>query len=264
MVLGSPRQLVVVRMTATHRQPDTATQSALFGDDKPVPTPRSADPRDASQDPELIATVVKTATDPGYLLVEKSGRVFRIDPATPGVVTDAAARHEQDAVHQLVDSGHLTIGGTHHIHHRGHEGPARSVLVPKNTRDMVTRWDSLHPIPAQDRRAQPAPSKARRKQGRAEDKPISGRIVVDVVRPGRGLLTCAEFNGQIIRDQGRYVVETEGGHIVGRTCSSYRTAAQALARHHGYQPGPIEIDRSEERDGNTPPPRSARDRQLGR
>lgn len=264
MVLAGPRLLVVGPMTArtrTVRQPaEVGQQDALFGDAAAAPT-RNDRGRVAVQDPELVADVVRTADGPGFLLIERSQRVVKGDPAKPGVV-DSAGRHEQDAVLQLLDSGHLRTGGTHHVHHHGHEGPARSILVPKATRDMVTRWSNLRPIPAQVRVSEPAAPPARTKRRSADVKPASGPIVIDVVRPGRGLLTCAEFGGQIIRDQGRYVAETDDGRIVARTASSYRAAALALARHHGYQPGPIEIDRSEERDGNNPP-RSARDRRLG-
>lgn len=265
MVLAGPRLLVVgTKMTArtrTVRQPaEVGQQDALFGDAAPAPARNDRDGV-AVQDPELVADVVRTADGPGFLLIERSQRVVRADPAKPGVV-DSAGRHEQDAVLQLLDSGHLRTGGTHHVHHHGHEGPARSILVPKATRDMVTRWSNLRRIPVQVRDSEPAPTPASKKRGRAEVKAVSGPIVVDVVWPGRGLLTCAEFGGQIIRDQGRYVVETEDGRIVARTASSYRAAALALARHHGYQPGPIEINRDEERDGNNPP-RSARDRRLG-
>lgn len=255
----------MTRRTATARQ-DTAAgqQDALFGDPATAPIRRDMD-RASVQDPELVADVVRTADGPGFLLIERSHRVVKADPAKPGVV-DSAARHEQDTVLQLLDSGHLRTGGTHHVHHHGHEGPARSVLVPKATRDMVTRWSNLRPVPA-PRAPDPAPATTpggKRPAGRrTEPTDRSGPIVVDVIRPGRGLLTCAEFGGQIVRDGGRYVVETEFGHVVGRA-SSYRLGAELLARHHGYTPGPIEIDRREERDGNAPPKPTARDRQLGR
>ncbi len=147
----------------------------------------------------------------------------------------AARTSEAVATFPCIRDGLVRVGGTHTITHRDRTGPARSVL-PTATRQA------------------PEPE--------GED-PATGPIVVDVVRPGRGLLTCREFGGQLIREGGRYVVETEFGHTVGRA-SSYRAGAQLLARHHGYRPGPIEIDRREERDGNTPPKPTARDRQLGR
>ena len=272
MVLAGPRLLVVgtmTRRTATARQnADPGQQDALFGDPAPTATGPARCGSATVQDPELVADVVRTADGTGFLLVERSQRVVKADPSTPGVV-DSAPRHEQDAVLQLLDSGHLRTGGTHHVHHHGHEGPARSVLVPKQTRDMVTRWSNLRPVPAR-RTPDPAPgtgsASGRTGSGRRrhpDPTDHSGPIVVDVIRPGRGLLTCAEFGGQIVREAGRYVVETEFGHVVGRA-SSYRLGAELLARHHGYTPGPIEIDRREERDGNAPPKRTTRDHQLGR
>ncbi|NMH79666.1 hypothetical protein HF577_21550 [Pseudonocardia xinjiangensis] len=54
--------------------------------------------------------------------------------------------YEQDTVRQLLDSGHLTTGGTHHVRYGGREGTANSILVPKATRAMVTRWSSLRPL----------------------------------------------------------------------------------------------------------------------
>lgn len=275
MVLAGPRLLVVgtmTRHTATAGQnTDTGQQDALFGDPAPAATGPARCGSATVQDPELVADVVRTADAAGYLLVERSQRVVKADPANPGVV-DSTSRHEQDAVLQLLDSGHLRTGGAHHVHHHGHEGPARSILVPKATREMITRWSHLRPVPA-PRTTDPTPEtssasgRTRPKRQRPTPSPEpadrSGPIVVDVIRPGRGLLTCAEFGGQIIRDGSRYVVETEFGHVVGRA-SSYRLGAGLLARHHGYTPGPIEIDRREERDGNAAPRPSARDRQLGR
>jgi hypothetical protein len=137
-------------------------------------------------------------------------------------------RYEADAVAQLLDGGLLELGGTH----RDHTGPARSVLVPRSTREMATRWSHLRPIPAGTAPADTTDD---------AEPPTSGPIGVDVVRPGRGLVTCTEFHGELIRENGRYLVETEGGHVVGRA-SSYRAGAQMLARHHGYRPGRVEIE----------------------
>ena len=123
--------------------------------------------------------------------------------------------------------------------------PARS-----SCRNAAARWPPAGPT------YDHSPTATRQAQD-SEEEPTTGPIVVDVVRPGRGLLTCAEFRGELIRDNGRYLVETEFGHNVGRA-SSYRAGAQLLARHHGYRPGPIEIDRREERDGNAPPKPTAR------
>ncbi len=237
-----------------------AEQGALFGDPAPVATDSggtASKTAAATQDVELVASVVRLAQDPGYRVVERSGRVFRVEPTRTGAVEEVP-RYEADTVGQLLDGGLLELGGTHTISHRGTTGPARSVLVPKRTREMATRWANLRPLPT----PRPATPSTPGRDEPTEEQPTTGPIVVDVVRPGRGVLTCAQFYGELIRENGRYLVEAEGGHVVGRA-SSYRHGAQRLARHHGYTPGRIEIDRREERDGNAPPKRTARERRLG-
>lgn len=44
-----------------------------------------------TQDVELVATVLRLAQDPGYRIVERSGRVFRVDPAARGAVEECPA-----------------------------------------------------------------------------------------------------------------------------------------------------------------------------
>ena len=224
MGLGRPRHLVVVRMTDT-------VQHSLFGDPVTVATDDHAPA--ATQDPRDVARIVRSAQDPGFFVIERTGRVLRADPSRPGCA-DAIARHDGDTVAQLLDSGHLTLGGSHHIHHGGHEGPARSVLVPTATRDMVSRWDHLRPVPEQ-RQPKQAPKPVRMNS--------SGVIGVYVVEPGKALVVLAS-NGQggtILRDGGRYRVENDHGTQIGHA-SSYRAAARIVARHHGFTPGPVEIE----------------------
>ncbi|NMI01053.1 hypothetical protein [Pseudonocardia acidicola] len=71
-------------------------------------------------------------------------------------------------------------------------------------------------------------------------------VAVDVVGPGKGLVTCGagEFSGTVIRDRERrsgYLVETEWGDVIGRA-RSYRHGAARLARHHGLVADPIEVE----------------------
>nr|WP_238589803.1 hypothetical protein [Pseudonocardia sp. AL041005-10] len=203
-------------------------QDALFGD--PVTVETSDHGPAATQDPREVARIVGLAQDPGLFVVERTGLVLRADPARPGCA-DAVARHDGDTVAQLLDTGHLRLGGTHHVHHNGAEGPACSVLVPKATRDMVSRWDHLRPIPA------PATEPAKPPQR------STGMINVDVVEPGKALV-CLGTTGQggtVLRDCTRYRVENDHGALVGHA-SSYRAAARLLARYHGYIPGPVEIE----------------------
>ncbi|WP_238591974.1 hypothetical protein [Pseudonocardia sp. EC080625-04] len=201
-------------------------QDALFGDPVAVETDEHGPA--ATQDPAEVAQAVKLAQDPGLFVIERTGRVLRADPARPGCA-DAVSRHDGDTVAQLLDTGHLKLGGAHHIHHAGQEGPARSVLVPKTTRDMVSRWTHLRPVP------KPRPATGTRRRS-------SGVIGVDVVQPGKALVILpAGVGGTVLRDGGRYRVEDDHGHQVGHA-SSYRAAARLLARHHGFEPGPVEIE----------------------
>ena len=206
-------------------------QGALFGD--PVTVESDDHGPAATQDPREVARIVAAAQEPGFLLIERTGQVLRTDPARPGCA-ESAARHDGDTVLQLLDTGHLRLGGTHHVHHAGTEGPARSVLVPKATRDMVARWDHLQPIP-HTTAAAAAPTTAPQRR--------TGVIGVDVVQPGKALVTLGGTGtgGTVLRDGGRYRVENDHGAHVGHA-SSYRAAARLLARHLGYTPGPVEIE----------------------
>ncbi|MBN9735886.1 MULTISPECIES: hypothetical protein [unclassified Pseudonocardia] len=218
-------------MTAQTGAAQTGTvQDALFGEPAVVETAHHGPA--ATQDPREVARLVGLAQDPGLFLVERSGQVLRADPAQPGRA-DPVARHDGDTVAQLLDSGHLKLGGTHHLQHAGNEGPARSVLVPRTTRDMVSRWDHLRPIP------ESAPPPETKKQPQRS----TGVIGVDVVEPGKALVTLggAGHGGTVLRDGARYRVENDHGTHIGHA-SSYRAAARLLARYHGFTPGPVEIE----------------------
>jgi hypothetical protein len=80
-------------------------------------------------------------------------------------------------------------------------------------------------------------------------------MYVDVVAPGKGLVTCGDgdFSGSIIRHRSRadgdgqrtgdgYLVETEFGDVIAERVGSYRDGAEWLARHHGYRPGPVVVE----------------------
>jgi hypothetical protein len=204
-------------------------QDALFGDPSLIESPidhRTA----ATQDPREVARIVALAQDPGLLLIERTGLVLRTDPARPGCA-DTLARHDGDTVAQLLDTGHLKLGGTHHVHHNGSEGPARSILVPRATRDMATRWQHLRPIPQTPATPKQVPQRT------------TGVIGVDVVEPGKALVTLGGTGqgGTVLRDGTRYRVENDHGTHIGHA-SSYRAAARLLARYHGHTPGPVEIE----------------------
>jgi hypothetical protein len=129
------------------RRPAPSAQKALFGRQEPLPAPATATPP-ANNDPELVASVVRAAMTRGYVVIGPAQRVFLREPggAQKGGRVEPVPGYEQDTVRQLLDSGHLTTGGTHLVRHAGREGTASSILVPKATRAMVTRWSSMRPL----------------------------------------------------------------------------------------------------------------------
>lgn len=119
-------------------------QQGLWGAAEPVPvTPKAA--RRAVHDMDLLASVVKSAIDPGYVLIGPAERVYLRDPTRDGAV-DPVPVYEADAVVQLLSSGHLKVGGAHRVRTAGREGHANAVLVPRDTKLMVRRWDALAPL----------------------------------------------------------------------------------------------------------------------
>ncbi|WP_094920321.1 hypothetical protein [Pseudonocardia sp. MH-G8] len=138
----------------TRRTTRTAVpaQKALFGRQEPVPGPGKA-ATSATNDPELIADVVRIATDPGYVVIGAAERVFRRADGTTqkGGPVEPVPAYEQDVVRQLLSTGQLKTGGAHTVRHGGREGSGSSVLVPRATRDMVTRWSNLAPLNGRSR-----------------------------------------------------------------------------------------------------------------
>ncbi len=119
-------------------------QTGLWGRQQPLTGSRPG--QLSSNDLDLFVAVAQTAIEPGYVLVGPAERVFGRDPAHAGHV-DPVPIYEAGMVAQMLDSRHLSIGGTHHVVYGRHDGPARSVLVPKATRDQVDRWTHLRPLP---------------------------------------------------------------------------------------------------------------------
>lgn len=120
-------------------------QKALFGRQQPLPAP-SRKLRPVTNDLDLVVSVIRRARDPGYVLVGPSERVLIRDPGGGKGAVEAVPKYEQDTVAQLLTSGHLTVGGTHHVLYGSREGPARAVLVTKAARTMVDRWAALRPL----------------------------------------------------------------------------------------------------------------------
>ena len=90
--------------------------------------------------------MIRSADEPGYVVVGPSERVFLRDPPAARASSSSVPRYEADTVAQLLDSGHLRLGGTHVVSDGRQEGPARSVLVTTATRAMVARWAALTPL----------------------------------------------------------------------------------------------------------------------
>jgi hypothetical protein len=128
----------------TAQRTDAPGQGGLWGPQLvPDPPPTRAETNDV----ELIADVIRAATDPGYVLIGPAQRVFRrIDGTHKGARVETVPTYEQDAVHQCMDAGHLTVGGTHIVSYGDHQGPASSLLVRKSSRAMVNRWSSYRPV----------------------------------------------------------------------------------------------------------------------
>lgn len=149
MVLAGVGHLVVEPMS-----PRAPTQGGLWGEPAPNPVlPRGV----VSNDLDLFVAVVRLAIDPGYVVIGPTGRVFRRDPGHRNSDTEVETTpaYEDDMVTQLLNAGHLILGG-HHYATRGRIGiPARTVLVPRATRDLITRWTHLHRPPQQRRETAP-------------------------------------------------------------------------------------------------------------
>ncbi len=128
----------------TTQRSDAPTEGRPWG---PQLVPDSAPERPAINDIELVADVIRAASTRGYVLIGPSQQVFAwVDEKKKGGLVERVPTYEQDAVHQLLSSRHLKIGGTHIVRYRDREGPANSVLVPRSSRAMVTRWAAYRPL----------------------------------------------------------------------------------------------------------------------
>src|SRR4051794_12155110 len=98
--------------------------------------------RPVTNDMDLIETVIGLAIDPGYVLPGAEQQVYRRITKRDADV-EAVPSYEADAVHQLITSGHLNIGGTHQFWRGGWDSTGQSVLVPPRTRRQASRWAAL-------------------------------------------------------------------------------------------------------------------------
>ncbi len=146
-------------------------QLDLFGQPVTIPAPRLA-PQPVSQiesnDVDLMHTIATNAARCGYLLVGGSERVYtRVPDKHPDEVA-RVPRYVEDAVHQLLRRRWLSTGSQHHVTCGAVSLTGASVLVPRDTRARITRWERLQRPPSW-----PTPTPAPASSGRVV--PLHGR-----------------------------------------------------------------------------------------
>jgi hypothetical protein len=133
-------------MTTQANEAGQPGQFGLFGDPVEVPSPRPVS-RIESNNVDLMHTIAANAVRCGYLLVGQSERVYaRITGDDDHVAR--VPRYEEDAVHQLLRRRWLTVGATHRVTCGAAHLIGTAVLVPKHTRDRITRWEHLQRPPS--------------------------------------------------------------------------------------------------------------------
>ncbi|HEX3781003.1 MAG TPA: hypothetical protein VHX38_15170 [Pseudonocardiaceae bacterium] len=128
----------------TRTQP--APEEDLFGNpvEAAVPVKRTP-PRHATNDVDLIESVLKVARNEGYVVTGLNTKVYRIEGTQGGTYEVATVPvYEADAVCQLIDLGVLNVGGAHPCRYRNNrESTCNAVLVPSITRRKADRWAAL-------------------------------------------------------------------------------------------------------------------------
>lgn len=73
---------------------------------------------------------------------------------------------------------------------------------------------------------------------------MSARVFVDVVEPGRALITGPGFSGRVGRDGPRrfYVEDSDTEKLIAVAVRSYRAAGEAMARAHNLTDYTITVD----------------------
>ncbi len=130
-------------------RPRGGRQEALFGDPATPGTAAEQRADRATGDPELIATVLRLAITPGYLLLGPAERVVRPTDGrvgARGVDVDPVPAFEADTVAQLLDSRHLRLGGTRQVTCAGRVVAATTVSVPTAGRRLLDRWTATHTV----------------------------------------------------------------------------------------------------------------------
>ena len=169
MGVRGPQLLVVDPVTCHTQQPD------LFGGVHPVDNGPPTRPVRESNDADLLHTVAGNAVRCGYLLVGASERVYT---RTTGDQVARVPRYEEDAVHQLLRRRCLTLGGTHHHLRCGAATlTGTALLVPKQTRAAIARWEHRNRPPRTPSRSGGTDPTAATDPGTAAepDAPTNGR-----------------------------------------------------------------------------------------
>ncbi|WP_106185610.1 hypothetical protein [Umezawaea tangerina] len=118
----------------------------LFGHDVPDTPAPAGRPRPVTNDMATVMTVLGRAQEEfGYVLAGPSRQVFRRRDRES---MRPIPQWEAGAVHQLIEAGQLTVGGTHFLRCGAVRGHANSMLVPRATRDQLARWRALKNPPA--------------------------------------------------------------------------------------------------------------------
>ncbi|OZM73571.1 hypothetical protein CFN78_08540 [Amycolatopsis antarctica] len=118
-------------------------QEDLFGNSIDITADTTESTVKTTNDMGLIEHVIGIASASGYVLVGTGEKVFR---KISNDQIEGTPAYEADAVHQLITRKWLKVGGTHVYRCGGREGPARSVLVPRSTKEKAHRWRALKPL----------------------------------------------------------------------------------------------------------------------
>lgn len=116
----------------------------LFGNEVEATPAVPASSAPAVNNLRVVTDVLNRAvSESGYVVAGPSRRVYRrVDKETMKQVPG----WELNAVLQLIDRGQLSIGGTHVLRCGAVRRSVNSVLVPKSTRLMLSRWNALKPL----------------------------------------------------------------------------------------------------------------------
>ncbi|MCI2416308.1 hypothetical protein MOQ72_02640 [Saccharopolyspora sp. K220] len=115
-------------------------ETDLFGN--PVaPLQPHKEPRPPVNDMEFVERVLSEATAAGFVLIGIREDVYR---RVTGDVVEKVSVDVDACVHQLIETKWFEIGGSHQVRYDRYTGPARSVLVPRKTKQALYHWQSLH------------------------------------------------------------------------------------------------------------------------